>query len=106
MAAVKTPLSPRYTAELPLSERWTPMDCVRTCGGQAVLAIIDLTNTWRYYSPAELPPHVYHVKHKTGGRAVPDERQMAHILDLLCRVRRDGDWQSSTARTASTAQGT
>ena len=72
LVPVKCPLSDRF--DLGPAERWTPNDAVEACGGPGLVGlVIDLTNTSRYYSPAELPRGVLHLKLPIAGHGVPGE---------------------------------
>jgi hypothetical protein len=83
MCAIKTPLSPHYTADLSPETRWTPMDAVMACGGRRVKLVIDLTSTSRYYKAEELPTGVTHVKLAVQGHSVPTDAAVKSALDRL-----------------------
>ena len=93
LCPVKVPLSPEYFTTWNVGDemRWTPTDCINTCGGDRVHLIIDLTATGRYYSPSELPAHVKHLKISVQGHSVPAEHAVQHMLGEIRRVRELGN---------------
>jgi len=72
--AFKVPLKAALLAQVSQKEKrsWGVSDLLTSCPSLAL--VIDLTNTYRYYSPKELESKgVKHVKILTEGKVVPSE---------------------------------
>ena len=91
MVAMKSPLSPAYTACLPEEDRWSPINAVMASGGRRVKLIIDLTSTSGYYQPAELPSGVQWIKLPVKDQSVPADEKVAKAIEQLRKLKDDGD---------------
>uniref|UniRef100_A0A8C5M114 RNA/RNP complex-1-interacting phosphatase n=1 Tax=Leptobrachium leishanense TaxID=445787 RepID=A0A8C5M114_9ANUR len=72
--AFKVPLKQLYDSKLAPKDRFSPLDLVQGIQNQneELGMIVDLTCTWRYYMPNELPESVCYVKLHTAGQEIPN----------------------------------
>ncbi|EQC42709.1 hypothetical protein SDRG_00436 [Saprolegnia diclina VS20] len=97
LVCARVPLDAKYAVDG--DESWTPLELLDTCFGQglSVHMVIDLTNTYKYYSGAnELETrNVEYVKMRVEGFAdVPSEDIVDRFIDVVSR------WEASLARYA------
>ncbi|KDO27997.1 hypothetical protein SPRG_07275 [Saprolegnia parasitica CBS 223.65] len=97
LVCARVPLDASYTVDR--DESWTPLDLLDTCydQGLSVHMVIDLTNTYKYYSGAsELETrNVEYVKMRVEGFAdVPSEDVVHSFIDVVSR------WEASLAQYA------
>ena len=63
------------------------MDAVMACGGRRVRLIIDLSDSARFYRPAELPRGIRWMRLAVRGNSVPSDERVDQAIQLLREVK-------------------
>ncbi|XP_055696387.1 RNA/RNP complex-1-interacting phosphatase [Lutzomyia longipalpis] len=90
--AFKTPLAEKYNGKLEKSQRFTPKDLIKLI--PKIGLIVDLTATNRYYTAADLPSNVTHIKLTMQGHVLPDEHTVKRFKQIISDFRRDNKNES------------